>query len=103
MRRDLGAQKDYRSARALDASEPMILEIRIDEAATRLWHLRLIEKLNKIPGVSVGIGWAALTEPLPSCIPLLFMLERMVNGLPAGGLADPAPRKIGRASCRARV
>src|SRR5689334_3244756 len=70
----------------------MLVEVRADQTASRLWHLRLIEKLSKIPGVSVGISWTALPEPLPSCISLLFLVERMINGLPPGGLAEPAPR-----------
>jgi hypothetical protein len=56
-----------------------------------LWHLSLIEKLNKVPGVLAGVSWRAVTEPLPSCVSLLFLLERMINGLPAGGLAETAP------------
>jgi hypothetical protein len=70
----------------------MRVEIHIDQGAPRLWHLSLVEKLNKLPGVLVGISWTALAKPLPSCISLLFLLERMIHRLPAGGLADAVPR-----------
>jgi len=70
----------------------MLVQVRADQTATRVWHLRLLEELNKIPGVSVGISWSVLKEPVPSCISLLFLFERMINGLPAGGLAEGAPR-----------
>jgi len=66
----------------------MRVEVRVDRGAPRLWHLSLIEKLNKIPGVLAGVGWGAGAEPLPSCVSLLFLLERVINGLPAGGLAE---------------
>lgn len=71
----------------------MRVEIRIDQGAPRFWLLTLIEKLNKMPGVSVGISWSRTAEPLPSCVSLLFLFERMINRLPAGGLAEAAPRE----------
>jgi hypothetical protein len=76
----------------LEASEPMLVEVRVDQAAARLWHLRLIERLNKIPGVLVGVSWGGQAQPLPNCISLLFLLEQMINGLPSGGLAEAAPQ-----------
>jgi hypothetical protein len=69
----------------------MRVKVQVDRGAPRLWHLSLIEKLNKMPGVLAGVGWGASAEPLPNCVSLLFLLERMINGLPAGGLAEPAP------------
>lgn len=71
---------------------PLLIEVRIDGKAPRQWHLRIIERLVKIPGASVCVNWARAATPVPSCIATLFALERLLNRLPRTGHAAPAAR-----------
>jgi hypothetical protein len=68
----------------------MLIEIWIDKTVLRLWHLRLIERLAQIPEVRVAVRWGNAAEPLPPCIELLFVLERLINRLPQRGPASAA-------------
>jgi hypothetical protein len=70
--------------------ETMLIQVRIDKTALRQWHLRLIERLAQIPEVYVTVRWGSAAEPLPPCIELLFLLERLINGVPEGGAASAA-------------
>jgi hypothetical protein len=72
----------------------MLIEIRLDRAALRSWHLRLAERLNRIPQVYVTVSWGKAVEPLPSCVNLLFALERLIHGLPEDGPSSPAEEVV---------
>lgn len=68
----------------------MRLILRLDPNRLRRWHLRLVDRLTKYPNVELGIQWAATGEEIPSALPLLFALERLVYRLPADGSAAEA-------------
>lgn len=73
----------------------MRLELCLDQGATRRWHVDLLERLSGQPGLDVGIRWApAHAEPLPSCVAVLFSLERAVHKLPAGSFALVGPEDL---------
>ncbi|WP_375460084.1 formyl transferase [uncultured Enterovirga sp.] len=70
----------------------MRLELCLDQGSTRRWHVDLLERLSRQPDLVVGIRWAAPhAEPLPSCVAVLFALERIVHGLPPGSFAPVTP------------
>lgn len=68
----------------------MRLILRLDPNRLRRWHLRLLDRLTKRGDVDLGVRWAATNEKLPSALPLLFALERLVYRLPADGPAAQA-------------
>jgi len=79
----------------------MLIELRLPRSAPRQWHLRLVESLAKQRDVSVWVNWVDVKEELPPCVELLFMLERLVFGLDAGGGAAAIPReRFGRHAVR---
>lgn len=86
----------------------MRVELCVDQRALRRWHVDLVRSVRDEPGMEVGIRWAEpALAPLPSCIPLLFDLERLVHRVPPGasGPADPADlaRYVGRGGIRPDV
>jgi hypothetical protein len=68
----------------------MRLTIRLDPNRLRQWHLRLAERLARRPDTRVAVDWSATGEALPSAVPLLFSLERLIYRLPGDGLAATA-------------
>lgn len=68
----------------------MRLILRLDPTRLRRWHLRLVDRLTTRAGIELGIQWAVIGEKLPSALPLLFALERLVYRLPADGIAAEA-------------
>src|SRR5712691_10294138 len=71
----------------------MRLILRLDPNRLRRWHVCLVERLEQRPNVELSIEWAETKEELPSNIPLLFALERLVYGLPGDHLAAAAEAK----------
>lgn len=67
---------------------PRAVRLVLARGAARRAHLRLAERLARLPGVSVGIACEDGAEPLPSSVGLLFELERLIHGLPAFELAE---------------
>ncbi len=80
----------HRTVQIADWALVMHIEMHLDRAALRVWHLRLVERLRQIPEVHVTTRWGRTAEPLPPCVNLLFALERLINGLPQGGPASPS-------------
>jgi hypothetical protein len=58
--------------------------VRLDPNRLRRWHLRLLNRLAQRPHVQLAVEWMQTAEQLPSAIPLLFALERLIYGLPDG-------------------
>lgn len=79
----------------------MRIELCLDQRSIRGWHLDLVERLGRDPGIEVGIRWATPSaRPLPSCVEVLFALERVLHGTPLGCAAPREPgdlvRHVGR-------
>lgn len=74
----------------------MNLTLRLDPNRLRRWHVALADALARRAGMRVSIEWNSTGEPLPSALPLLFALERLVYGLPANDTASAAPADFAR-------
>jgi hypothetical protein len=74
----------------------MKLVLRLDPKRLRRWHLALADTLAGRAGTQVSIVWNPNAEPLPSAVPLLFALERLVYGLPADDTASVTPANLAR-------
>ena len=61
---------------------PMRVIVRLDPNRLRRWHLRLLNRLAGRPRTQVAVEWSKTADELPSAIPLLFALERLIYGLP---------------------
>lgn len=72
----------------------MRLKIYFGSAVIRNWHIHLLNRLAKQPGFRVAAEVAAgpPSTASTSLIDLLFQLETLIHGIPAGGLAAKAPR-----------
>jgi hypothetical protein len=68
----------------------MRLTIRLDPNRLRKWHARLAERLARRKDTRVVVEWSATGEELPSALPLLFALEKLIYRLPANGLSAAA-------------
>ncbi len=68
----------------------MRLVLRLDPSCLRRWHVHLAMRLAQRPDLRVGVEWAAAGERLPSAVPLLFTLERLIHGLPGDDAVDAA-------------
>jgi hypothetical protein len=60
----------------------MRVSVRLDPNRLRRWHLRLLKRLARRPRTQVAVEWTKTADELPSAIPLLFALERLIHGLP---------------------
>ncbi|KQO61671.1 hypothetical protein [Methylobacterium sp. Leaf88] len=65
----------------------MRLSVRLDGGMCRRWHLRLIERLLRRPGLSVSLDLSPGPGALPPNAALLFRLEAMLRRLPRNGPA----------------
>ncbi len=70
----------------------MLIEMRLPQSAPRQWHLQLAESLATQRDVAVWVNWIDEEGKSPPCVDLLFTLERLIFGVPAGG----ASAAIGR-------
>src|SRR5215470_5704812 len=68
----------------------MQLTIRLDPARLRQWHVRLAARLARRANTRVAIEWSASGDELPTAVPLLFSLEKLIYRLPGDGLAAAA-------------
>ena len=62
----------------------MRVELCLEPGSLRAWHADLISALGRRPGVVVSVRWLEDVEPLPSCVAVLFALERVLHGWPDG-------------------
>ena len=67
----------------------MRLSVRLDGSAPRRWHLRLLDRIARRPGVRVSVDASAGPGGLPANAALLFSLEAMLRRLPRTGPAEP--------------
>src|SRR5688572_16482126 len=74
----------------------MKLTFRLDPKRLRRWHIALADTLAARAGTQVSIVWNLNGEPLPSAVPLLFALERLVYGLHADDTASATPADLER-------
>src|SRR5437773_10712070 len=65
----------------------MKFTLRLDPKRVRRWHVALADRLARRAGTRVSIEWSSSGEPLPTAVPLLLALERLVYGLPADDTA----------------
>jgi hypothetical protein len=56
--------------------------VRLDPSRLRRWHLRLVNRLAQHPQTQLAVEWRTTAEEIPSAVPLLFALERLIYGLP---------------------
>src|SRR4051794_33791013 len=68
----------------------MHLVVRLDPTRLRQWHLRLVGRLAQRPATQVVVKWGAPAARLPRAVNALLAMERLINRLPAGGIAAPA-------------
>ncbi|HLN10302.1 MAG TPA: formyl transferase [Xanthobacteraceae bacterium] len=66
------------------------LTVRLSPTRLRQWHLRLLGRLAKRPGTIVTVVWASGGATLPSAVPLLFALERLIYRLADARISDAA-------------
>src|SRR5215475_10934670 len=68
----------------------MHLTIRLDRGRLLNWHVRLVERLARRPATRIVVQWAPqATRPL-SVVRTLFVLEKLIYGLPKDRISDPA-------------
>lgn len=67
----------------------MRLCVRLDGGMPRRWHLRLLERLARRPGLSVCVDARPGPGVLPANAALLFGLEAMLRRLPRNGPSAP--------------
>src|SRR5262249_42030655 len=72
------------------AQVDMQLTLRLDPARLRQWHVRLAERLARRANTRVAVEWSASGDELPTAVPLLFSLEKLIYRLPGDGLAAAA-------------
>ncbi|KQP82577.1 hypothetical protein [Methylobacterium sp. Leaf117] len=70
----------------------MRLSVRLDGGLCRRWHLRLIERILRRPGLSVLLDASPGPGALPANAVLLFRLESLLRRLPGTGPSQPIPR-----------
>lgn len=76
---------------AIPARPVRAVRVRLDRAALRGWHLRLLERLAQREDCRLSVEAVEGTTPiLPANAELLFRLEATIHGLPRPGLATPA-------------
>src|SRR5262249_42868258 len=80
----------YAKRKSRPAQVDMRLTIRLDPARLRQWHVRLAARLARRANTRVAIEWSASGEELPTAVPLLFSLEKLIYRLPGDGLAAAA-------------
>ena len=76
----------------------MKLTLRLAPKGLRRWHVALADRLARRPGTHVSIEWNPGGEAPPSAVGLLFMLERLIYGLPADDTWTAAPAELARFS-----
>src|SRR2546421_7746671 len=74
----------------------MKLTLRLDPNRVRRWHIALADTLARRADTRISIEWNPTGEPLPTAVPLLFALERLVHGLPADDMATAVPADLAR-------
>lgn len=75
---------DEQASRGRETAVRLVLA----RGAARRFHLKLAERLGRLPGVTAGVEWIDGGETLPGNVGLLFELERLIHGLPAFELAE---------------
>lgn len=69
----------------------MRLRVRLDGRAPRHWHVRLLARIARLPGITIEVARAQGPGGLPANAALLFRLEALIAGLSLGGLSSPVP------------
>lgn len=67
------------------------LKLRVDGMTLRQWHIALLQRLARLPGVAVDVDPTWGQSTLPRGAELLFQLEALLYGLPRDGPANRVP------------
>jgi hypothetical protein len=70
----------------------MRLSVRLDGGMPRRWHLRLLERIARIPGLTVSVDARPGPGALPDNAALLFRLEALLRRLSLTGPSAPIAR-----------
>ncbi|MGD0635718.1 MAG: formyl transferase [Beijerinckiaceae bacterium] len=68
----------------------MNVTIHIGQTTARLWHVRLLERLSRRPGLKLNVTDAPGSGGLPRGMEILFRFETLLHGLARPGLATLA-------------
>ena len=73
----------------------MRIELCVDQRSLRGWHIDLVERLTRLPGIAVGMRWANPPNPrLPGCVDRLFSLERALHRISADCVMPAQPTDL---------
>lgn len=65
----------------------MRLKLRVDGLTLRHWHIALLHRLARLPGMAIAVDSTPGQSALPRSAELLFQLEALLYGLPLDGPA----------------
>ncbi|MDR3461723.1 MAG: formyl transferase, partial [Beijerinckiaceae bacterium] len=68
----------------------MNVTIHIGQPTARLWHVRLLERLSRRPGLKLNVTSSPTSAGLPRGTEMLFRFETLLHGLARPGLASLA-------------
>ena len=74
----------------------MKITLRLDPNRVRRWHIALADALARRADTRLCVEWNSSGEPLPTAVSLLFALERLVYGLPAGNTTSATSVDLAR-------